>query len=104
MEPQAAGPPLRYRLHPHLLYRSASHTDNPSLVPKPWADCQLNEPLNLPFVHWPDDKESETTGNLVEVSPEMTLFFQSCFGEPLSNSARQGLRKTVGVPKVDATK
>ena len=83
---------------------STSRTDNSSQVPKHWADRRLDEPLNLPPVHWPDDEESETASNLVEVSPETSSFLQSCFGKPLNNSARQGLRKTVGVPKVDATK
>ena len=60
--------------------------------------------MNLPPVQWPDDEESQTASNLVEVSPEMTSFLQSCFGKQLNNSPRQGLHKTVGVPKVDATK
>ena len=83
---------------------STSCTDNSSQVPKHWADRRLNESLNLPPVQWPDDEESETASNLVEVSPETTSFLQSCFGKLLNNSARQGLCKTVGVPKVDATK
>ena len=73
-------------------------------MPKHWADRRLNESLNLPPVQWPDDEESETASNLVEVSPETMSFLQSCFGKLLNNSARQGLCKTVGVPKVDATK
>ena len=83
---------------------STSRTDNSSHFPMPWADRHLDEPLNLPPVQWPDDEESETAGNLVEVSLETTSFLQSCFGKPLNNSARQGLHKTVGVPRVDATK
>ena len=79
---------------------SASHTGNPSLIPN---DRRLDEPLNLPPVQWPDDEESETIGNLLEVSPEMTSFLESCFGKPLNNSARQGLHKMVGIPKVDTT-
>ena len=76
---------------------STSRTDNSSHLPTPWADRRLDEPLNLPPVQWPDDEESESPGNLVEVSPETTSFLQSCFGKPLNNSARQGLRKTVDV-------
>ena len=40
----------------------------------------------------------------MEVSEETTTFLRSCFGKPLTNAARHGLKKPVGVPKVDATK
>ena len=69
-----------------------------------WADRPLDEPLDLRPIQWPDDDESETPGKLVEVSEETKTFLNSCFGKPLTNPARQCLRKTVGVPKVDATK
>ena len=69
-----------------------------------WAERSLDESLDLRTIHWPDDKESETPGNLVEVSAETKSFLELCFGRPLGNPARQRLRKTVDVPKVDAMK
>ena len=69
-----------------------------------WADRPLDQPLDtLPPIQWPDE-EAETSGNLVEVSEETTTFLRSCFRKPLTNAARHGLKKLVGIPKVDATK
>ena len=69
-----------------------------------WADRPLDQPLDtLPPIQWPD-KETKTSGKLVEVSEETTTFLRSCFGKPLTNAARHSLKKPIGIPKVDATK
>ena len=48
-----------------------------------WADCPPDESMAFcTAIQWPDDKESETPGNLVDVSQETISF---------SNHASEGL-------------
>ena len=69
-----------------------------------WVDRPLDQLLDtLPPIQWPNE-ETETSGNLVEVSEETTTFLRSCFWKSLTNAARHSLKKPIDVPKVDGTK
>lgn len=55
------------------------------------TDRPLNESLDSRATQWPEDKESETLGSLVEVSVDMVSFLQSGFGKLLNSSLGRGL-------------